>query len=187
MKSKSAFTLVEMAMVLIIMGIIVGSSTKIFASMSKNAKLQETKELLKQISLDIEGFTQAFNRLPSKKELLNFRIESKDSWGKEIAYFTTKALTKNLCGKTQTSLMQKQNDKIVQNVAFFLVSSGANRNMQTSIEKTKVITIHTAARSEHVDFNANKINRIEAYDDLYTTRTLWSVQARLDCNEKGSL
>ena len=187
MKSKSAFTLVEMAMVLIIMGIIVGSSTKIFASMSKNAKLHETKELLKQMSLDIEGFTQAFNRLPTKKELLAFRIESKDAWGKEINYVSSKELTTNLCNKTQTFLRQKQNEKSVQNLAFFLISSGPNRNMQTSVETAEIKTVQTALQSQQVDFNTDTINRVEAYDDLYLTRTLWSLQATLHCPQKGSL
>jgi len=64
MMKRSGFTLVEMAMVLIIMGIILGSSSKIFTTLSKNSKIQESKELLKQISLDIIGFSKTFSRLP---------------------------------------------------------------------------------------------------------------------------
>lgn len=187
MKVRSAFTLVEMAMVLIIMGIIVGSSTKIFASMSKNAKRQETRELLKQMRLDIEGFSQVFKRLPTKEEFLNFRVESKDAWGKDILYVVTKKLTHSLCKRTKTSLKQQQNDKSIENLAFFLVSSGANRNMQSSVEITEKTTVKTASQSDRVDFNKETINRVEPYDDLYITQTLWSVQARLLCTQKGSL
>lgn len=184
---RSAFTLVEMAMVLIIMGIIVGGSSKIFTSFSKNAKLQESKELLKEISLDIEGFAKTFNRLPQRKELMSFRMQTKDSWGKEIFYLPAKELTNNVCNSSKSSLQQVQNDKIVKNLAFILLSSGANRNLQTLIDQSDVTSVKTAFRSERVDFNTEIINRVEPYDDLYLTRTLWSLKAHTQCANKASL
>ena len=187
MMKRSGFTLVEMAMVLIIMGIIVGSSSKIFTTFSKNAKLQESKELLKQISLDIEGFAKAFNRLPKKKELMDFRMQTKDSWGKEILYLPAKELTDNLCHKSSSSLHHTENQKVVKNIAFILVTSGANRNMQTSIDKVDITMVETALRSEKVDFDKDTIDRVEPYDDFYLTRSLWSLQAQIQCSNKGSL
>ena len=184
---KSGFTLVEMAMVLIIMGIIVGSSSKIFTNLSKNSKIQESKELLKQISLDIEGFSKTFNRLPKIEELMEFRMRTKDSWGKDIHYIPGKELVDSLCHKSNSSLQHTQNQKIVKNLAFILVSSGANRNMQTSIDQAATTTVKTASRSEKVDFDKDMIDRVEPFDDFYLTRTLWSLQAQIQCSNKGPL
>lgn len=184
---RSGFTLVEMAMVLIIMGIIVGSSSKVFTSLSKNSKIQESRELLKEISLDIEGFSRTFHRLPKLKELIAFRMQTKDSWGKEIIYLPSKELTESMCDKSTTSLEHRQNEKVVKNLAFILVSSGANRNLQTSIHRDDITVVQTAFRSEKVDFDRDKINRVEPYDDFYLTRTLWSLKAQIQCSNKGSL
>ena len=183
MKKQSAFTLVEMAMVLIIMGLIIGSSTKVFTSFSKNTKLQETKELLKQMSLDIEGFSKAFHRLPTEKEFNKFRMRTKDSWGKEVTYVTTKTITEKLCHLKSTILEHIEDEKAIKNLAFILVSSGPNRNMQTLVDKDKQISVQSAARSKKVDFDKDKINRVEPYDDIYLSRTLWSIQAPLVCVE----
>ena len=187
MMKRSGFTLVEMAMVLIIMGIILGSSSKIFTTLSKNSKIQESKELLKQISLDIIGFSKTFSRLPKIEELMEFRMRTKDSWGKEILYLPAKELTGSLCHKSSSSLQHIQNQKTVKNLAFILVSSGANRNMQTSIDQAVITTVKTASRSDKVDFDRNMIDRVEPFDDFYLTRTLWSLQAQIQCSDKGSL
>lgn len=187
MMKRSGFTLVEMAMVLIIMGIIVGSSSKIFTSLSKNAKLQESKELLKQISLDIEGFAKVFNRLPKSKELMDFRMQTKDSWGKDIFYIPAKELTDDLCSASKSSLEHTQKEKKIKNLAFILLSSGANRNLQTSIIEAQSSKVKTARRSEKIDFDTKIINRVEPYDDLYLTRTLWSLKTQIQCSQKGSL
>ena len=185
MKSRSAFTLVEMAMVLIVMGIIVGSSTKLFTSLAKNAKRQETKELLKEISLDIEGFVKTFYRLPTQEELKSFRMQSKDSWGKEILYIPSEILKTAICRQKVSSLEHVQNDKHVKNLAYVLLSSGPNRNMQTRVEGTSSLKVTTAKAWETVDFNKALIDRVEPYDDFYKTKTLWSLKAELQCKKEA--
>ncbi len=180
---RSAFTLIEMAMVLIIMGIIVGSSAKIFVSMSKNAKVTQTKELLKLMALDIEGFATTFGRLPTSKEFESFRMRTKDAWGKPIVYLGAKKLFKTICSQTKTDFEQHQNKKVIKNQAFALVSSGANRNKQTATLIGQVRMIKSAAMSKAIDFDSSHVDRIEPYDDIYLFRSLWMLKAQLKCKE----
>lgn len=181
--SRSAFTLIEMAMVLIIMGIIVGSSAKIFVSMSKNAKVTQTQELLNLMALDIEGFAITFGRLPTSKEFESFRMRTKDAWGKPIVYLGAKNLFKAICSQTQTNLEHHQNKKIINNQAFALVSSGANRNKQTATIIDTMRMVKSAARSKEIDFDSSSVDRVEPYDDIYLFRSLWVLKAQLKCKE----
>ena len=185
LSSRKAFTLIEIAMVLIVMGIIVGSSTKIFISLSKNAKTQETKEHMKLLTLDIEGFSTTFNRLPTQKEFESFHMQIKDAWGKPIIYVPSKMLLSSLCNHKRTTLEHRQNDKSIKNLAFMLISSGANRNLQTEVTQGDRSIIKSAQLSQRVDFNTLKTNRIEPFDDLYLSRSLWSLQAQARCSQRN--
>jgi len=76
---RSGFTLIEMAMVIIVMGIIVGSSTKIFTTLAKNSKINETQDRLNILSKNIEGFVRINKRIPTKNEFYSFSVNMRDS------------------------------------------------------------------------------------------------------------
>ncbi len=181
-RQTSAFTLIEMAIVLIIMGIIVGSSTKIFISMSKNSKNQETQELLKLISEEVRGFAITFRRLPTEKELNDFHMHMKDAWGKPIHYVVSADLINGICKNRHSTLEHHQGDKKIADLSYILISSGANRNMQTAInDLADKIVVKSALRSQIVDYNKAILDRLEPYDDLILSRSLWSVKGVVQC------
>jgi prepilin-type N-terminal cleavage/methylation domain-containing protein len=175
---RQGLTLVEMSIVLIVMGLVVGSGTKIFVSLAKNAKIKETKDQLHILSQDIEGFTKLFHRLPTNQEVENFYMKTTDSWGKKIIYIPSKDLLKQVCDVKVSRLAHIEAKKRIENLSFILLSSGPNRNLQTKIENQ---SITTARYGEVIDHNSDTVDRKQPYDDIYLSRNLWSLHAQINC------
>lgn len=178
---RSGFTLIEMAMVMIVMGIIVGSSTKIFTTLAKNSKIKETQDRLNILGKNIEGFVRIKHRLPTENEFYSFSVNMRDSWGKKIRYIPSNELLKDICSVKHTRLTQIQESKKVTNQAFIMLSSGANRSLQTKINKQLIIS---APYGKNIDINKGSTHPIQVYDDLYLDRSLWFIRAQVECHER---
>jgi prepilin-type N-terminal cleavage/methylation domain-containing protein len=72
---KKGFTLIELSIALVIIGLLIGGSMQMMSSLSKRAKVTEAKQQLDTLKERIIGFAQSNDgRLPTLDELKTFGI-----------------------------------------------------------------------------------------------------------------
>ncbi len=194
----SAFTLIELAIVLVVIGILVGMGVGLVGMLTKRAKYNEAKEVVDAAVESVINFAAFNNRLPTSSGFPSVVRESKDPWGKELVYFPAPGLdsnSTNICGlrKTDLKVWQCQDASCssyttIDNVAFAVVSGGLNYNVQTS-NASGIIKVYDYGTDNVDDYPDDGINRPEKYDDIVKWVTLYELQTKLQCQkgDKGRL
>ncbi len=178
MSNKKGFTLIEMAVVLVVIGLIVGTIVPLLVTQSKTARLKEGKELLRTAKDEIIGYAYQHGCLPNSTDLISSRT---DPWGKKIFYRvayngTGKSLSctnpsNNPCNEvivnSSSTELSVDGDN---NIAFIVASGGPNHNKQFKWDfddGTKVGQLTTYAFGKEVDEYSQDFSRpSDEYDDL---------------------
>ncbi|MDQ7031405.1 MAG: prepilin-type N-terminal cleavage/methylation domain-containing protein [Desulfonauticus sp.] len=143
--SKKGFSLIEIAIVMIIIGLLLGMGVSLMGTLVKRAKYKETEEVVKSAK---EGLiTYASNAKCIDINNLNSAVRKfKDAYGKDIAIILAKEVFSGsigsvsgtcdpvnapICGRRHTTLKVESEGHTYDNVSFVLVSGGANYNIQT--------------------------------------------------------
>ena len=132
--NTKGFTLIEMAIVLVILGLLVSVGAALIGPLTKRAKLAETREIVKNAYESILGFATSNKRLPN--QLADLGIRSTDAYLNNLVYFKAYADTPplyNLCTSVGTYLTVSDQGINKSNVAFILLSPGENRTNNTGI------------------------------------------------------
>lgn len=125
---KRGLTLIEMAIVLVIIGLLVSVGAALIGPLTKRAKLTETREIVKNAYESILGYTISNKRLPN--QLTDLGIKSADAYLNNLIYFKAYADTPpmyNLCTSVGAYLTISDQGTNKTNVAFVLFSAGENR------------------------------------------------------------
>ncbi len=193
------FTLVELAMVLVVIGILVSLGMGLIGPLTKTAKYNETKDIVTASVESVISFSAASKRLPTSTEFPTKVRNPNDAWTKPLYYFPDPSLTSipagstdAICGRSITSLTICQDAACtvatnIPNAAFVVVSGADNYNIQTgtSIGGTcppgqtcvRVYPIDTL----NVDDNATDFTRLEPYDDIVKWVTLDELRTKVGC------
>ncbi|MGD9278836.1 MAG: prepilin-type N-terminal cleavage/methylation domain-containing protein, partial [Desulfobacterales bacterium] len=62
--NPKGFTLIEMAVVLVIVGIIISIVATVLPSLIKSSKIKKARSVLEQVDYAIQGYVEANGRLP---------------------------------------------------------------------------------------------------------------------------
>jgi type II secretory pathway pseudopilin PulG len=170
-----------MAIVLVVMGLIVGTIVPLLVTQSKTARLKEARDILRTARDEIIGYAYQYGCLPNSTDLISTR---KDPWGKEVFYRaayngTGKSLICtsppiNRCNEvivnsSNTTLTIGGNENY-NNVAFVVASGGPNHNKQFDWDfndATKVGQLTTYAFGKKIDSYGEDFDRSsDEYDDL---------------------
>jgi len=103
MKQKG-FTLIELAIVLIVIGLLLGLGAGLIGILTKRTKLVETREVVKQAREAVLGYAVKYGYLPATLDETGAR--KLDAWGKELRYYPANELlgsTKYVCAVNATS------------------------------------------------------------------------------------
>ncbi len=197
MKNR-AFTLVELAIVLAVIGILVGMGVGLVGILTKRAKYNEAKEIVNAAVESVINFAAFNNRLPTLSEFPSVVRKSKDPWGKDLVYFPASGLydnSTNLCGAKVTNLKIclctnatcNPCPQEIDNVAFAVVSGGLNYNVQTDND-SGIIRVYPYGTSGIDDYSGD-FSRPEKYDDIVKWVTLPELQTKINCQigNKGRL
>ena len=184
MKNK-AFTLIELSIVLVIIGLIIGGSFKVLKSMQENAKITNAKDNVQTAKNAVLGYAMSASLLPTKT-FFESDLSPIKSNQHQLMYARDNTFdTTNICALQTTILSVQIDDRngsshTIPNVAFVIASESANKNMQTSI----AATIEVRKPYEDIDDEPNPVNHVEEYDDIVDWMTLAELQKSVGCSEK---
>ena len=144
---KKGFTIIEVAIVMVIIGLLVGFGTTLVGPLTERSKRMATTEIIMGAVESIVGFASAEKRLPqwgdnsvdnTLDEFCEIVTKRKDSATKPLYYFFDSRLTTSdsLCGRKTTNITICRDaactDRIP-NIAFAVVSGAMDYNPQTGI------------------------------------------------------
>jgi prepilin-type N-terminal cleavage/methylation domain-containing protein len=125
-KSSSGFSLIELAIVLVIIGLLVGMGAGLMGPMTRRAKLNETRDRVTDVYNSIIGYTIANKVLPANLSVLG--VKTTDSYGKSLFYDVATGITaSDLCTTQGTYLtVTDLSAPAATNIAFIVLSQGEN-------------------------------------------------------------
>ncbi|WP_197460473.1 type II secretion system protein [Thermodesulfatator autotrophicus] len=203
---NKGLTLIELAIVLVIMGFILGLGVSMLGPLTKRAKYIESREKLDANREAIIGYIITYRKLPTANEVATIVPYSKDSTGKPFLYIYDQNLASgDICDQTSTNIKLKDPDNTTkENIAFVLVGSGINYNIQTGIASgstddiaenglftaniTSDVTVKIYSQGEpdvddfefsSEDSSYKDIFRPEEYDDISRWVTLWELKSKI--------
>lgn len=186
------FTLVELAIVLVIVGILLGAGTGMVSILTKAIKVRESRDLLDAATQSITSWASANNRIPDNgattSTFPSVVKSPSDSWGQNIYYvydsvFAPGAPTKDtICGR-RTSLITIQDKNnpgtSIQNVVFAVVSPGDNSVLDTTFSPAP--TWGAAPLSSSGAVTAATTITMDTYNDIVRWVTLDELRSKAGC------
>ena len=184
---RKAFTLIELAIAITIIGIMIGGSFQAVKAMREKGRITEAKEQVKASKDTILGYVARWPNLPSGAEFQNDLSPIKSNQH-AIFYASDTALStinNDVCAYSTTALKVVDNGVIpprtIDNVAFVVAHEGANYNMQTALN-ANIVNIY--APSTRIDDNTTPVNIVDFYDDIVEWVTLDELQHNVRCSDK---
>ena len=188
---KNAFSLIELAIVLTIVGVVVGGSFKAVKIMREKSRTAEAREDIRAAKEAVTGYTYEFPELPEVAEF-DQNLTPVTGLKMKLLYHPDLNLTlEDICAVSSTNLRVVDNARSparnIDDVAFVVVSGGSNANMQTAVDTTVTPNeVNIYSPSKEVDDNTTTgyINRAsDEYDDIVGWMTLAQLQNEVECNE----
>ncbi|MDK9719126.1 MAG: prepilin-type N-terminal cleavage/methylation domain-containing protein [Trichlorobacter sp.] len=206
-QNKRGFTLVEMALVLVVIGIVIGIGAGMIGPLMSLSKTRETKEFLGSAVESVNSWAASNNRLPDVTAgTTGFRSVAKtptDAWGRDLIYLYDSnfiaASKDTICGRKTTLITLRQcltancattsgTDYIdMSNVAYVVFSQGDDATTQTAstdaaVTISRQFTPGVAARVT-LDMNHNDIVRWVTLDELRSKIGCQGAQLKIVNNE----
>jgi len=194
---QKGFTLIELAIVLVILGLLLGTGTGIVGMLTKRAKLYETRNIIKAGIESLVSYSASNNSLPDLATFPTVVGNPNDVWGKPLYYITdddlTDSISGGICGRKTTQLKLSNcpttgcgsPTNTVNNVAFIIVSGSANFNNQTIVPATNPVTssetVNHYSQGLVLDDYTTDMNRAEPYDDVVKWVTLDELRIKAGC------
>lgn len=205
LSDSKGMTLVEIAIVLVLVGVIIGIGAGMVGPLTKRIKISETKETVNAAIESLVGFVTTNRRLPCEindnngfcstvgDEFTSAIRTTNDVFGRPLQYVYDNSLTTagNVCGKKTTLLTVRMCGNAgctvftdSQNVAFMVLSGGVNYNNQTrgtqGITAATVVNIYEPDVAG-IDNYATDMNRPEEFDDIVKWVTLNELKTKIGC------
>lgn len=194
--NDKGLTLVEVAIVLVILGLLIGLGASLIGPLTKRVKINETKERLNANVESIISWTAGNKRLPNTSNFTSIIRNINDSWGKQFYYIVDNELVQSpsgtehrICDRRTTRITLRayqdaNNYQDITNVAFIIISSGENYNNQTI--GTQQINNATTLQilypdAQNIDNYSADFNRPEPYDDIVKWITLDELRIKVGC------
>jgi len=209
--SQKGFTIIEVAIVMVIVGLLVGFGAALVGPLTKRSQRLATTEIINAAVAGIVGFASAEKRLPqwgdntpdaTQDEFCEVLTRTRDRASKPIYYFVDTRLTlpDTVCGRKTTNLTVCRNttctDRIA-NIAFVVASGATDYNPQTGIVTsgcpagqtcigvfepgTIIDNCTNAGNCPNYDATFDRMNRAEAYDDIVEYVTLGELRTESGC------
>lgn len=161
-RHKKGFTLIELAIILVVIGILTAIGAGLIGILTKQAKFRESREVVKAVHESILGYVATNKKLPDK--LSDLSVKTVDPYMNPLEYYRVNTLVmNNLCVTSGPYLTVTDNTisppSTKSNVAFIIFSKGENGTNNTG---TGPFTIN--------EYGVNNYDDIAHYTDIDTLR-----------------
>jgi prepilin-type N-terminal cleavage/methylation domain-containing protein len=195
-RDPGGFTLIELSIILVILGVLVSFGAALIGPLTIRAKTAETKETVNADMEGLTGYAVMNNRLADLFQLSATVRTTKDAWTRQVQYVVDNGLASNppnptICSRTTSNITLRlcsdaacTAPTTVNNVAFMLLSAGANGNNQTAASQAvgAPMVMTTYAAGVAVDgYAGDGLRPTDEYDDIVKWVTLPELQAKLSC------
>ncbi|MCP4624787.1 MAG: prepilin-type N-terminal cleavage/methylation domain-containing protein [bacterium] len=162
--SERGFTLVEIAIVLVVVGLLVGISAPMVKFMSQRAKRLETIQIMKASKAAISGYALTYNRLPAwgddtidgsvpPDEFCEIVSKRTDSLAQPFRYIYDNSLLANLCSSTSGRLsIVPIGSKNAGNIGFAIMSAGPDYQFNGTYGNSRGVNGATTLTQEGDDY-----------------------------------
>ena len=187
-KARKGFTLIEMAIVLVIVGLLAGLTLPVISDLIKREKSSAATSMLEQVREQIIGYALIYGYLPDDLQA-DLGIGD-DPYGNTIQYRYATDLATDLCAETSTDFdveyyTSASSHTTTNNVAFALFSIGRNMNKELPETNLGVApTDNTAIGTGTLEYYDPRVGKsvlgiTEEYDDSVLVVSLPLLQARV--------
>jgi len=197
-KGSEGLTLIEVAIVLVIIGLLIGFGAGLISMLTKRAKIIESRETVDSAVEALISYAAGSKCLTEDKTQANVR-KTTDAWNQPLFIRVADELlpeqcsisTGTICDRKSTSLTVKicsdptcTSYQPVRNVAFVVASKGPNYNLQI-MNETNEILVYTPGLQ--VDFYSEDYDgvpdpdRVEEFDDIVKWVTLDELRVKMAC------
>ncbi|WP_291323668.1 prepilin-type N-terminal cleavage/methylation domain-containing protein [Desulfonatronospira sp.] len=141
---KTGFTLIEMSVVLVVIGLVIGTIVPLLISQIRQEKIREVREVVRIARDEIVGFARMNKRLPTRSEFSSQIGHTIDPWNEELFYLPAEGMTSpdNLCDDIDSiaglSIEVPGRDQDVLRAGFIVGSKGANYQSNTYLGATLI-------------------------------------------------
>ena len=199
-RQPEGFTFVELAIVMIIVGVVIALGAVLIGPLMRWVKARETTETVNAAVEEVATFAAFKKRLPTTAEFPNAVRTPSDAWTRQLFYFQDSGLTSivapltdALCGKTATALTVCLDAACIpatniKNTAYVVGSGADNNNSQTgTFTGAPCPSGQTCVRAypldtPNIDDNASDFTRPEFYDDIVKWVTLEELKTKIGCS-----
>jgi prepilin-type N-terminal cleavage/methylation domain-containing protein len=151
---KKGFTLIELALILVILGILLSGGIGMISILVKNQKFNETKAIVNKACKSIEGYAVSHKKLPP--DINSLGISTKDAYSNVLNYaFASNMDILDFCNNEPSNWIKLDDNGVVKDIAFIVYSKGANMHDETK----------TGTNQYQIKVYGTKINSYE-YDDI---------------------
>ncbi len=191
---QAGFSLVEIAIVLVIVGLLIGMGVALIGPLTKRVKDNEAKEIVDAAVESLMSYGASNNELPDTTAFPTVIRKPADVWGKNLYYVLEDNLKDSsaggICGISSTNLTINicpdsgcGSPDIISNVAFIVLSSGGNFNNQTTgtLSVTSATTINIYDVGISIDNYTTDMDRTEANDDIAKWIAIDELRAKAGC------
>jgi prepilin-type N-terminal cleavage/methylation domain-containing protein len=121
------FTLVEIAVVLVIMGLMAALILPAIFQTIERSRLERGRDGIEALKNEVVGHVVTTKNLPVNLNNFSGRL---DQWGRDVRYY--QGVSGNICAATTTVVELNKDGQIITGIAFIIVSSGQNMNFETT-------------------------------------------------------
>jgi prepilin-type N-terminal cleavage/methylation domain-containing protein len=182
-KNISGFTLIELSIVLVIVGMLIGLGVNMIAPLTNYAKVRQTREIMDADIQAVISWASSNTRLPQLTEFTTAVASNQnDGWGQPFAYisdFNLATATQNaICGRSSTFLNISTIDPkaTVRNVAFALLSHADNTGFSSKLNADLITSASSTAAGTIQTISATGPNA-----DLIRWVTLNELRSKIGC------
>lgn len=190
LRTNKGFTLVELAVSLVVIGLLIGLGTAMVGPLMSAIKVRESRENLGAAVESINSWAASNNRLPDTTNVATVVRTPADAWGRDFIYLydnslVTPANKDTICGKKTTAitLTDSTTGATIQNVAYLVLSQGDDAATQTTIGGTAVTSQAISATTTVAADTSDDIVRWATLDELRTKVGCQGPQLRIVNNE----
>ena len=170
---SKGFSLIELAIVLVIVGMLIGLGSGMVGMLSTAIKVRQTKDTLDDNIQAITSYASSNNRIPDT----GFATTAKspqDSWGRDFIYlydtnlYSASPTKDTICGRRTAALTVSSSDPAatISNVAFVLISKSDDATLQATAIDAAVTVSRAATGTITIDANNSDIVRWVTLDEL---------------------